>query len=72
MKDVRERTLSTMMGRDTTVMAMAEFLFLHNWGGPIPNASWIVQNSLLGKGRGSPKPFTTSSASGRRGLAVGT
>ena len=60
-----------MMGRATTVTAMAGLLFLHNWGGQILNANWTVQHSLLGEGRGNPEPFTTSNTSGRW-VAVGS
>lgn len=49
MKNVRESTLSRMMGRVTTAPAMTGFLFLHNWGSQILKASWAVQPSLLGE-----------------------
>lgn len=58
------------MGRVATAMAMAGFLLLHNGGGQILNACWIVQNSL-GDGGGNPEPFTTRNARGK-GWAVGS
>lgn len=61
-----------MMDRVTTATTMASFLFLHNRGGQILKANWVVQQNFLEEGRRNPEPFTTSSASGNgdRGVAV--